>query len=332
MQTRYVNTASTAGGDGTTNATSGANRAYASLSEWEAARQAVLSEVEEVICEGSAADTSRLNLDGWTTSASNYILIRTTQANRHNGRWDTSRYRLDPSATSSALWCYESYVRIEGIQFRNRNNGTWNQEGIMFDSSSPATSDLRVDSCIAYDCGSASVGFRVLGGRVTWTNCISYGNSASGFRMQDAGNGAEVYYYNCLAAANADYGFLFSSGTSTARNCYAGGNTNPDFSAAPGTASNNASEDGTHGSTVAYSTSAGAYFTNVTAGSQNFDIGASSALINAGYDLSGTFTTDILGNARGATFDIGPFEYQSAASATSLLIPRTRGPNVLYHF
>ena len=29
--TRYVNTASTPGGDGTTNATSGANRAYASL-------------------------------------------------------------------------------------------------------------------------------------------------------------------------------------------------------------------------------------------------------------------------------------------------------------
>ena len=50
MQTRYINTASTAGGDGTTNATSGANRAYASFAEWEAARQASLTEVEEVIC------------------------------------------------------------------------------------------------------------------------------------------------------------------------------------------------------------------------------------------------------------------------------------------
>ena len=32
--TRHVNTDSTAGGDGTTNATEGDNRAYATLAEW----------------------------------------------------------------------------------------------------------------------------------------------------------------------------------------------------------------------------------------------------------------------------------------------------------
>lgn len=316
MQTRYINTASTAGGNGTTNATSGANRAYASFSEWEAARQASLTEVEEVICEGSTADSSSHTIDGWTTTAANYILIRTTQANRHNGRWDTTKYRLTSSAIEGG-WVFEDYVRFEGIQFQGTASGQWNKEGLVFcPDGAPGSTDLRAEACIAYNCGDGSHGMRQLGGTVRWINCISYGNAAAGWRVQDAGSGATAYFYNCIAAANTDQGWLFSSGTITARNCYAGGNTGADWSAAPGTASNNASEDGTHGTTIAYSTSSGAYFTNITAGSQNFDIGSSSSFIDAGYDLSGTFTTDILGNARGATFDIGPFEYQSAAVAS----------------
>lgn len=318
MQTRYVNTASTAGGNGTTNATSGANRAYATLAEWEAARQGTLTEVEEVICEGSAADTSHVLIDGWTTSAANYILIRTTQANRHNGRYDTSKYRLEVS-NSQSFYVAEYFVRIDGLQFSHPNNDTWNQEGVMFwpdiSGVGPASTDCRISNSIAYNCGSGSIGLRQIGCRVTYTNCISYGNSSHGFRVADTGDGANATYYNCIAAANADQGFSLPSGTTTARNCYAGGNSSADWSATPGTASNNASADGSHGSTVAYSTSSGAYFTNVTAGSQNFDIGSSSALRDAGYDLSGTFTTDILGQTRGATWDIGPFEYQAAATA-----------------
>lgn len=317
MQTRYVNTASSAGGDGTTNATSGANRAYASFSEWEAARQASLTEVEEVICEGSAADTSSHVIDGWTTSAANYILVRTTQANRHNGRWDTTKYRLETSGIQYG-WVYEDYVRFEGIQFRGTSSGHWNKEGLVFNpGGAPGSTDLRAEACIAYNCGDTSHGFRQLGGTVRWINCISYGNGAAGWRVQDVGSGATAYFYNCIAAANTDQGWLFSSGTITARNCYAGGNTGADFSAAPGTASNNHSEDGSHGTTTAYSTSSGAYFTNVTAGSQNFEIAnASSALIDAGYDLSGTFTVDILGNTRSGTWEVGPFNYSSGGGAT----------------
>ena len=307
MQTRYINTASTAGGNGTTNATSGANRAYASFSEWEAARQASLTEVEEVICEGSTADSSSHTIDGWTTTAANYILIRTTQANRHNGRWDTTKYRLTSSAVEGG-WVFEDYVRFEGIQFQGTASGQWNKEGLCF----AGNGDCRADACVAYACGDSSYGFRIYGGTARFTNCISYGNTSNGWRMQDPGSGCNVTFYNCLAAANSGNGFLFSSGTSTARNCYAGGNSSADWSAAPSTSSNNASEDGTHGTTIAYSTSSGAYFTNVTGGSENFEIGASSSFVDAGYDLSGTFTTDIIGNSRGATFDIGPFEYQAS--------------------
>jgi hypothetical protein len=63
---------------------------------------------------------------------------------------------------------------------------------------------------------------------------------------------------------------------------------------------------------VAYSTSSGAYFTSVTAGSENLHIGASSALKNVGTDRSAAFTTDIDGQTRSGTWDIGADEYVAA--------------------
>ena len=70
---RYVNTASSSGGDGTTNATSGANRAYATLDA------ALVAESDDLVasnvyltifCEGSSADTSEPHVTGFTTDAS----------------------------------------------------------------------------------------------------------------------------------------------------------------------------------------------------------------------------------------------------------------------
>ena len=76
-----------------------------------------------------------------------------------------------------------------------------------------------------------------------------------------------------------------------------------------------ASNDGSDGSsTVAYSTSSGAYFTSVTEGSEDFHItNTSSDLYEAGTDLSGTFTDDIDGDTRSA-WDIG-VDYIEGAGA-----------------
>lgn len=76
MATRYVNTGSTAGGDGTTNNTSGSTRAYATRNE---ALTALgnLSEQTTIYCTGSTDDTvpcvqADLN---FTTTAANYLSI-----------------------------------------------------------------------------------------------------------------------------------------------------------------------------------------------------------------------------------------------------------------
>ena len=114
MTTRYVNTASSPGGDGTTNATSGATRAFASLNEAEAAMPATLTDWWRIVCEGSAADTTAVTFAGTTTSAANYIEVWTDPAatyGRHDGKWNTAKYRITAGITIS-----ENHVRISGLQ------------------------------------------------------------------------------------------------------------------------------------------------------------------------------------------------------------------------
>ena len=99
---RYVDVDADAGGNGTTNALTGANCAYKSLSIWEAARQTDLVTgdiIEQCICESNGgshtADTTAAVIDGWTTDATRYIDIKTSAAGRHDGKWNTGKYRIE---------------------------------------------------------------------------------------------------------------------------------------------------------------------------------------------------------------------------------------------
>lgn len=132
--TRYVNTASSAGGGGTTNATTGDNRAYASLSEWEAAEQTDLvtdGDIHVVHCEGSSVDSyaAGITIDGWTTGTSNYITIIVDSDRRHDGKWNTGKYRIECTGGSYGFQILEDYVRIEGIQVESTYRRTINYTG-----------------------------------------------------------------------------------------------------------------------------------------------------------------------------------------------------------
>jgi hypothetical protein len=76
---RYVDTASSAGGNGTTTSTTGgdANRAYATLSEWEANQASTGTDDYIVDCaaSGGAADTTFVNVN-FATITSGSILIQ----------------------------------------------------------------------------------------------------------------------------------------------------------------------------------------------------------------------------------------------------------------
>ena len=157
MATRYVDPNSSAGGNGTTNALTGTNRAYASLSEWESARQGTLTEVEEVICStnGGAAHTGTVTINGWTTSSSNYIDLKVAAGHRHAGVWDNTKFRMTP--TTFCIRVIAEHVRITGFQFY-----------VAFTSGVTPTNQICID-----------IGNNFSAGQVQLQECIIRSNSTS---------------------------------------------------------------------------------------------------------------------------------------------------------
>lgn len=308
MALRYVNTASSAGGDGTTNGTAGATRAYASLSAWEAARQADLvtaTDGEEVQCCGTSADTTAVTIDGWTTNATYYIHIRGNESDGTGrsflARYSTSHYRIEAGG-SWTMDVQENYTRLTGLQVSTTSAFSAIRVG--------SATNCRIDSCIFKNTNNDGVECRNCD-NTRFLNCVALGCSGRGFASY---NGAAVNMDNCVSVGNGSTGFFGNTAGLTVTNCYSGGNTGADY-ADVSTLTTCRSEDGTQSTTTAaYSTSAGCYFTNVTGGSEDLQIGASSELINVGTDLSATFTTDIAGVTRptgASTWDVGVWEFQS---------------------
>lgn len=294
---RYVNTASTAGGNGTTNDTTGANRAYPTLASWNTAEATNLvtpNDTHTVYCTGGA-DTAYVLMNGWTVSATNYVVIHVLQADRHNGTAGTG-YRL---THSSGIDVYQNYVRIEGLATRK----------LLIGSSSGASSDMRVDGCLVE--GTTGVGLSWDGGIGTLKNTIIQNTTGNGLFIQNNQSPPTLVMANCTIGGCGAPGVNRASGTATAKSCYAGGNTTSDWTGTiTRTKCGSSDTTGTAGLTnIAYST---ANFTNVTAGSQNLHIVAGSALIDAGDGPSADAditTTDIDGHTRSGTVaDLGADE------------------------
>lgn len=80
-----------------------------------------------IACYNDGIDTLQVVIDGWTTSAQNYLRIFTPTSStevgtsqRHNGKWSTSGYRLEVDTgsmlTGGVIDINSKYVRIEGLQ------------------------------------------------------------------------------------------------------------------------------------------------------------------------------------------------------------------------
>ena len=70
---------------------------------------------------GGTADTAAVDIDGWTTSATNYIKIWTDPDDvygRHGGKWDEGKYRLEVENPSAVINIAENYTHIEGLQIQ----------------------------------------------------------------------------------------------------------------------------------------------------------------------------------------------------------------------
>lgn len=265
----------------------------------------------------SMLDTSTPAFAGFTTDATRYIQIVAPVTERHDGKRNTSKYRLhcDTGFSNGVIQFTGIKVMIQGLQIKHTNvsSGRGTQIG--------TGATLHLIDTLIYDCP---------GGGICYNgNCTIIANNVivmgcSGDAYETGGQDGARTFYNCAAVGNGGKGFVtdtqFGRGW-VATNCYSGGNTGVDWDNALGaTITTCRSEDGTGGTTaVAYSTSAGGFFTNVTAGTQDLRIASGSSLKDVGTDLhaNGSWVhpdgaVDIIAVARpnGASqWDIGPFEF-----------------------
>jgi hypothetical protein len=159
-----------------------------------------------------AADTTPVNITGWTTSPTNYIKIWTnpTENYRHAGKWDDTKYRLEVSSGSqygTGIYSAVSNVRIDGLQVKLTTSAIQNF-GIYFNVSGGEvqlsdnivrgvlSSGADIDIGILFWHGSAtSATYKV------WNNII-YDfvlNGAGNNLGMDVDNGTAYAYNNTVA-------------------------------------------------------------------------------------------------------------------------------------
>ena len=324
---RYVNTASSAGGNGTTNATSGANRAYPSCAAWTAAEAtniSVTNDIHKVHFEGSSADTSECVLIGWTTSSTAYIWMITDAGVRHQGLWSTSAYRLEPTGDTNSLVLFTgaNHVRVEGMQIGG--SGT-DSDNIIVSVIQSASVDVRISHSIIRSTRSGTgqtglyVSLDLNGGNVRVWNSVIYGLDGSGsFGVKVYDGSTTIDFWNVTIADSTtgidlDAGFATPQGR--AQNVLFYNNTTDASGTFLAGTDYNAADSGSIGYTVTGGGNShdrvSQTFTFVNAGSNDYHLqSGDGGAKNFGLTdpSSGLFSDDIDLVSRSGTWDIGADE------------------------
>ncbi len=308
---------------------------YTSLSAAESGEQADLVSLDrqlDIECY-AMEDTTAVNMDGWTTDATRYIRIYTPASERHDGKWNTSKYRL--SVTSGTIHAIQissgaDHVRIDGLQIMIRAT-TGLQDAIWMPSVN--TNNLRrITNCIikSDDANNTSqaMGVRTYGASSiteVW-NCIFYdfadgvlGDAAINFRYANTS-----YIYNCTFVNNYVGISIHTSsgGTVYAKNCLFSANSSDTYGAVQANCDYNATNNSSLGYTSNTHDRTSQTFTFVDAANDDFHLAPTDAgARNYGVSDpgSGLFSTDIDGQTRSGTWDIGADEYVASGGSTYAL-------------
>lgn len=312
IDTTYVNTDSTPGGDGTTNATEGANRAYASLNEWENAEDKDLVSADEihhvfVSAPSGVRDTQAVYIAGWVTDSTRFIRVECTQDAK--GVFDTTIYFLDVR-DDNVFRISEEYTEIIKIQTRQHHTaiaiGTYycfntTYTGVVFDRCIATIGTVNVAST------ANARGFNLDDGtdrHIKVLNCLVYDlENANGLNNAGyyANTPTNVIAYYCNVYNCGWRGFATTTGF-IVKNCISD-NNDLDY-AGGGTLTTCLSSDGT-GSVGLQNKNP----TYVDESGKDFHLQAGSDGLNSGTDLSADaiqpINTDVDGDTRNGTPDIG---------------------------
>jgi hypothetical protein len=312
---------------------------YTSLSAAEAGEQGDLVSLDrqlDIECY-AMEDTAQVAWGGWTTDATRYIRIFTPASERHDGKWSTSAYRLRVTSGWGGFFTMfdvsdAHFMRIDGLQFGAEPNEGGSRGAVY------AGDQCRVSNCVIYNApaagltGSSGLSIAFTGGKAyAWNNIVYLQGTSSGGSGLNASTGnfnhKAVIYNN--TAYGFDKNFTYASGSgATAKNNLAQAGVTADYDPRDaGGSSNNLSEDATspdaalRNKVVSFVNEAG------------FDFhlsGSDTAAKDAGADLSAdadlAFSTDIDGDTRSGSWDIGADEAAAAAGVIYTQLERgTRG-------
>jgi len=294
---------------------------YTSLSAWEAARQAVLSAPELGEIDGDwsgGADTTVVSIDGWTTSAANYISIYTTAAARHSGKWDATKYRLEIGDWENAfIYIAEANVRINGLQFKTTGSGK--EYGVRFHIAATGEACKWYMSNNIFYKGAGFLTTAVSFAPYDSGNSYTYNNIfidvAVGIFSNDWSNSVH-YIHNNTFHSNTTYGInRYATGQIVSRNNLFKSNAIDTNNLTAANQDYNATNNASLGYTAQSHDRISQTFTFVDEVNDDFHLASNDAGARD-YGVSdpgsGLFSDDIDGQTRSGTWDIGADEYVAA--------------------
>ena len=167
---------------------------------------------------GTTADTDAVTIDGWTTGAQNYLKTYTPvnsnevgMTQRHSGKWDEGKYRLEHTGSEAVIRVSDEYVRIDGLQLKKISTGAQWPSGILININN-TNSDIRIsNNVIRAD----------LTGLTNYGNGIDYSWSASS-NVKIWNN---IIYDWIGGSGGIDHGIRVATGSSYTKNYYVYNNT-----------------------------------------------------------------------------------------------------------
>lgn len=301
---------------------------YTTLQAWEDASPANLVTSDQIWrgeCfnqEFFSSSASLLSVSGSTTDATRYKEL-TTYAGASfvdNASVQTNALRYNASngagirgtyAWASPVVVNESYFRCSKLQFSGTTSPGLN---------GAATTGMVIDKCIFENSSVSNEALKTYGVCTVKNSLIV---QRSTYQCAALSNGTNVYNCTFVRTGSSTSQLIYGSySTSTLQNCaFFGGATTLAFGSSTKTYVTCYTDTASPPSgctTVAYDTSTGSGFQNITDATRDFRIKTGSALLDVGTTDTTNAAYDIVGTARpqGSAYDVGAWELVVAGATT----------------
>ena len=307
---------------------SAGGRDYSTVQAWEDAITADLVAADEAWVgecyndsEFAVAGTV-VNIAGETTDATHTITLTTGtgQSFRDNANAQTNALRYNQSNGvglrgtanySNTVLVSANFVSLIGLQVQKGDAAGGGQRAI-----SAGGTNFAVRYCIVECVG----GYCITCGNINLTNCLVVQLKAGSSGLNTSGadasfvcvNNTIVMPSNLAAGGSWPIAIGYPSGTRNVKNCAMFGfNSVPTSGLSYTTCYTNVASPPTGCTTVAYDTSTGSGFQNITSATRDFRIKSGSAMLDVGTTDTTNAANDIVGTARpsGVGYDIGCWEF-----------------------